>query len=137
MACPAASSLASPRHASIRYRPSGTSIWKVAPTLIKDYTGNFRLALAVLAGFAMLAALIAWLLRDAGQHSKLANAPAARKKVGEVGAYEWSAMAHRLRTGRHVGTIDLFNWRGGHGGGRQTGIRSIDGTGPFIRRCDA
>jgi ACS family tartrate transporter-like MFS transporter len=33
---------------------------------IKDYTGNFSLALAVLAGFAMLAALIAYLLNDSG-----------------------------------------------------------------------
>lgn len=40
----------------------------VGPTsvgFIKDHTGNFSLALAVLAGFALLAALIAWLLHDA------------------------------------------------------------------------
>jgi ACS family tartrate transporter-like MFS transporter len=41
----------------------------VGPTsvgYIKDHTGNFSLALAVLAGFALLAALIAYLLDDVG-----------------------------------------------------------------------
>jgi cyanate permease len=52
---------------------------------IKDHTGNFSLALAVLAGFAMLAALIAWMLDDSGQRSKVADGAAARKAVPEAG----------------------------------------------------
>jgi MFS family permease len=60
----------------------------VGPTsvgFIKDHTGNFSLALAVLAGFAMLAALIAWLLDDSGERSKAVDGTAARKAVGEAG----------------------------------------------------
>jgi ACS family tartrate transporter-like MFS transporter len=52
---------------------------------IKDHTGNFSLALAVLAGFALLAALIAWLLDDSGQRSVTVNGAAARKAVREAG----------------------------------------------------
>jgi ACS family tartrate transporter-like MFS transporter len=60
----------------------------VGPTsvgFIKDHTGNFSLALAVLAGFALLAALIAWLLDDSGQRSVTVNGAAARKAVREAG----------------------------------------------------
>jgi D-galactonate transporter len=58
----------------------------VGPTsvgFIKDHTGNFSLALSVLAGFALLAALIAWLLDESTQRKVTAD-PVARKTVGEA-----------------------------------------------------
>jgi D-galactonate transporter len=54
----------------------------IGPTsvgFIKDHTGNFSLALAVLAGFALLAALIAWLLDDSGVRQR--SAAPGRKPV--------------------------------------------------------
>jgi len=57
----------------------------IGPTsvgFIKDHTGNFSLALAVLAGFALLAALIAWLLDDSGMAKKAVAPGAAGKTVG-------------------------------------------------------
>ena len=54
----------------------------IGPTsvgFIKDRTGNFSLALAVLAGFALLAALIAWLLDDSGVRRRAADGATARE----------------------------------------------------------
>lgn len=61
----------------------------IGPTsvgFIKDHTGNFSLALAVLAGFALLAALIAWRLDDAGVRDTLSDDALAPTTAGKAGA---------------------------------------------------
>jgi len=61
----------------------------VGPTsvgFIKDHTGNFSLALAVLAGFALLASLIAWLLDDSGQRNVVTQIAPGPKAAGKAGA---------------------------------------------------